>query len=179
MTDGHAIAIERICVEDLRADASGVLVEQIASLAYRSFREPPWNDDLERPRLHFGLGVDLMRRNALTLIAKTKDSGTIVGYALGYEVFERAKTLGTSRSPLSPEPRRSIIYSRRAGAYSMQIRLRGPRSPETTDRLWTRGRADPCASESRICLPHRAHRDRRDGDPSPFRQARLRRATRA
>jgi hypothetical protein len=45
------IAIERITVEDLRADKSGVLIEQIGSLAYRAFREPPWNDDLERPRL--------------------------------------------------------------------------------------------------------------------------------
>ncbi|MGH9198350.1 MAG: GNAT family N-acetyltransferase, partial [Acidimicrobiia bacterium] len=87
MTDGHDIAIERICLEDLRADASGVLVEQIASFAYRSFREPPWSDELDKPRLHFGLGVDLMRRNALAFIAKAKDSGAIVGYALGYEVL--------------------------------------------------------------------------------------------
>jgi len=90
MTDDHDIAIERISVEDLRADASGVLIEQIASLAYRSFRESPWNDDLARPRLHFGLGVDLMRRNALAFIAKAKDSGTIVGYALGYEVLRES-----------------------------------------------------------------------------------------
>ncbi|MGH8488526.1 MAG: GNAT family N-acetyltransferase [Gammaproteobacteria bacterium] len=86
-----SIAIERISVEDLRADASGVLIEQIASLAYRSFREPPWHDDRERPRLHFGLGVDLMRRNALALIAKAKESGTIVGYALGYEVLQESE----------------------------------------------------------------------------------------
>ncbi|MGH8507767.1 MAG: GNAT family N-acetyltransferase [Gammaproteobacteria bacterium] len=91
MTDGPDIAIERIRVEDLRADASGILVEQIASLAYRSFREPPWKDDLERARLHFGLGVDLMRRNALAFIAKAKDSGTILGYALGYEVLRESE----------------------------------------------------------------------------------------
>ncbi len=90
MTDGHDIAVERICVEDLRADASGILIEQIASLAYRSFREPPWSDDLERPRLHFGLGVDLMRRNALAFIAKTKGSGAIVGYTLGYEILRES-----------------------------------------------------------------------------------------
>lgn len=85
------IAIERIAVEDLRADKAGLVIEQMASLAYRAFREPPWNDDLERPRLHFGLGVDLMRRNALALIAKARDSGQIAGYALGYEVFQESE----------------------------------------------------------------------------------------
>jgi ribosomal protein S18 acetylase RimI-like enzyme len=85
------IAIERIAVEDLRADKSGVLIEQMGFLAYRAFREPPWNDDLEKPRLHFGLGVDLMRRNALALIAKARDSGQIAGYALGYEVFQESE----------------------------------------------------------------------------------------
>jgi GNAT superfamily N-acetyltransferase len=85
------IAIERITVEDLRADKSGVLIEQIGALAYRAFREPPWNDDLERPRLHFGLGVDLMRRNAVAFIAKAKASGKIAGYALGYEVLRESE----------------------------------------------------------------------------------------
>ena len=85
------IAIERIAVEDLRADTSGVLIEQMGSLAHRAFREPPWNDDLEKPRLHFGLGVDLMRRNAVAFIAKAKESGKIAGYALGYEVFQESE----------------------------------------------------------------------------------------
>lgn len=89
--DVDDIAIGRIAVEDLRADTSGVLIEQMASLAYRAFREPPWSDDLERPRLHFGLGVDLMRRNAVAFIAKAKASGKIAGYALGYEVFQESE----------------------------------------------------------------------------------------
>lgn len=59
----------------------------MGSLAYRAFREPPWNDDLEKPRLHFGLGVDLMRRNAVAFIAKAKAPGKIAGYAVGYEVL--------------------------------------------------------------------------------------------
>ena len=88
--DVDDIAIERIAVDDLRADTSGVLIEELASLAYRAFREPPWNDDLERPRLHFGLGVDLMRRNAVAFIAKAEASGQIAGYALGYEVFQES-----------------------------------------------------------------------------------------
>jgi GNAT superfamily N-acetyltransferase len=88
--DVYDIAFERIAVEDLRADKSGVLIEQIGSLAYRVFREPPWNDDLERPRLHFGLGVDLMRRNAVAFVAKAEASGKIAGYALGYEAFQES-----------------------------------------------------------------------------------------
>ena len=176
--DVDDIAIERIGVEDLRADTSGVLIEQMGSLAHRAFREPPWNDDLEKPRLHFGLGVDLMRRNAVALIAKAKDSGTDRGLRRSdMRCFERAKTLGTSRSGLSPAPPRSIIYSRRASAYSTQIRSAWTPSPEATDRLWTRGRADPCASQAGIHLPHRAHRHRRDSDAGPFCQARIRRAT--
>jgi hypothetical protein len=87
--DVDDIAIERIAVEDLREHRSGVLIGQIASLAYRAFREPPWNDDLERPRLHFGLGVDLMRRNAVAFIAKA--SGKIAGYAVGYEVLRESE----------------------------------------------------------------------------------------
>jgi len=85
------IEIVPILVEDLRADVSGNLVEQITNLAYHAFREPPWDDDLEKPRLHFGLGVDLMRRNALAYAAKVKPSGRIVGYGLGYEVFRESK----------------------------------------------------------------------------------------
>ncbi|OOO02811.1 MAG: hypothetical protein USCGTAYLOR_00948 [Chromatiales bacterium USCg_Taylor] len=89
--DIDEIAIEHISVEDLRVDKSGVLIEQIASLAYRAFREPPWNDDCALARLHLGLGVDLMRRNAVALIAKTRGSGEITGYALGYEVLRESE----------------------------------------------------------------------------------------
>ena len=70
MMDLEEVEIERISVEELRADKSGVLVEQMATLAYHTFREPPGSDDHEKPRLHLGLGVDLMRRNALAFIAK-------------------------------------------------------------------------------------------------------------
>ncbi|MGR8941871.1 MAG: GNAT family N-acetyltransferase [Gammaproteobacteria bacterium] len=94
------VIIESIGVEALRADKSGDVIGQMADLAYRAFREPPWSDDLEKPRLHFGLGVDLMRRNALALIAKSKCSNKIIGYTLGYEVLRlsddtRDLTLGS------------------------------------------------------------------------------------
>jgi len=40
------------------------MIKEMSDLAYHAFREPPWNDDPEAPRLHFGLGVDLVRRSA-------------------------------------------------------------------------------------------------------------------
>ena len=63
------IDISPILLEDLREDASGSMIKEMSDLAYHAFREPPWNDDLEAPRLHFGLGVDLMRRSAKAWIA--------------------------------------------------------------------------------------------------------------
>src|SRR5438067_1969003 len=89
--DLEEVEIERISIEELRADKSGVLVEQMATLAYHTFREPPRSDDYEKPRLHLGLGVDLMRCNALAFIAKAKPSDKIVGYILGYEVFRESE----------------------------------------------------------------------------------------
>jgi GNAT superfamily N-acetyltransferase len=85
---GNEIAITLLRVEDLRADHSGILIEQIAKLAFEAFREPPWSDDHAYSRLHFGLGVDLMRSNALALLAREQNSGRVVGYSVGYEVFE-------------------------------------------------------------------------------------------
>lgn len=88
--DSEGVEIVPISVEELRADKSGILVEQMAALAYQAFREPPWNDETEKPRLHFGLGVDLLRCNALAFVARTKLSGKLVGYILGYEVFQES-----------------------------------------------------------------------------------------
>jgi ribosomal protein S18 acetylase RimI-like enzyme len=81
------IDISPILVEHLRQDASGSMIKQMSDLAYHAFREPPWNDDLEVPRLHFGLGVDLMRRSAKAWIAWSKPARKVVGYILGYEAF--------------------------------------------------------------------------------------------
>src|SRR5438132_8816277 len=61
------------------------MIKQMSDLAYHAFREPPWNDVLEAPRLHFGLGVDLMRRSANAWIAWPKPASKVVGYILGYE----------------------------------------------------------------------------------------------
>lgn len=91
MAESEEVEIAPVSAEDLRRDSSGTLVRALAALAYHAFREPPWSDDLEEPRLHFGLGVDLMRRNARAWIARTKHLGKIVGYILGYEVFRESK----------------------------------------------------------------------------------------
>lgn len=90
ISERDALSIERISIETLRNDVSGALTEQMASIAYHAFREPPWCDDLEMPRLHLGLGVDLMRRGASAYIARHSASKRTVGYVLGYEVFERS-----------------------------------------------------------------------------------------
>jgi len=86
MTSEEEIEITPIALEELRADASGSLIRRMAAMAYESFRQPPWNDDRQPPRLHLGLGVDLMRRDAMAFVARSGSSGRLVGYVLGYEV---------------------------------------------------------------------------------------------
>lgn len=85
------LEIAHIALEDLRAEVSGDTVRQMASLAYRTFREPPWHDDLELPRLLFGLGVDLMRRGALAHIARVLPTRKVIGYLLGYEIVRASE----------------------------------------------------------------------------------------
>jgi ribosomal protein S18 acetylase RimI-like enzyme len=97
--DSEEVEIAPISVEELRADKTGALVEQMVALVYHALREPPWSDEHGKPRLHFALGVGLMRRNALAFIAKTKPSGRVVGYNLGFEVFRE-----------SEDPRDSALY---------------------------------------------------------------------
>ncbi len=91
MAESEEVEIAPVSAEDLRRDSSGTLVKALAALAYHAFREPPWSDDHEKPRLHFGLGVDLMRRNALAFIARTKPSDKIVGLHLGIRGISRAR----------------------------------------------------------------------------------------
>ncbi|MGJ0485415.1 MAG: GNAT family N-acetyltransferase [Methylomicrobium sp.] len=88
--DPNDVILENITADTLRLDTTGALIERMADLAYHAFREPPWNDDLEKPRLHFGLGADLMRRNAMALIAKAKVTSETIGYTLGYEIFRQS-----------------------------------------------------------------------------------------
>ena len=52
------------------ADHSGILIELIAKLAFEAFRELPWSYDHAHYRLHFGLGVDLLRSYSLAFLAR-------------------------------------------------------------------------------------------------------------
>ena len=89
MPESEEIEIGPVSIEELRADKSGAAVEQLAALIYSVFRVPPWNEDYEKPRILFGLGIELMRRNAVLYTAKTKRSGKIIGYILGHEVVKQ------------------------------------------------------------------------------------------
>ena len=80
------LVISELRIEDLRADHTGAVIEHIAQIAQAAFREPPWQDDHQLARLHFGIAVDLMRRNALAFLARDADSGQVAGYSAGYEV---------------------------------------------------------------------------------------------
>jgi ribosomal protein S18 acetylase RimI-like enzyme len=91
MPDLQELEITRVLVEDLRADKSGTLIEQLATLIYTVFREPPWNEEPEKSRIHFGLGTALMRRNALLYIAKTKPLVKIAGFIMGLELLSTAE----------------------------------------------------------------------------------------
>lgn len=86
MINHHNISILPITAEDLRADHGGTLIEQVAHLAFAAFREPPWHDDHSHSRLHFGLGVDLMRKNSLAFIAGVNNQ--VIGYSVGYELVK-------------------------------------------------------------------------------------------
>ena len=72
--------------ETLSEDALGTIVTQLAVISYLVFNTPPWSDGLAIPRLIYGLGKDLMRKNAVAYFARLK-SGLVVGYNLGYEIF--------------------------------------------------------------------------------------------
>jgi ribosomal protein S18 acetylase RimI-like enzyme len=82
----NSIEITRLTPADLRADESGTTIEQLAELIVEAFREPPWHERFSASRIHFGLGVELMRQGALLYAARDEASGRIVGYVLGKEL---------------------------------------------------------------------------------------------
>lgn len=84
--DDSPIKINRLTLAELRADESGTAIEQLADLIIEAFREPPWNERYSAARIHFGLGVELMRQGALLYAATDRATGKIVGYILGKEV---------------------------------------------------------------------------------------------
>jgi hypothetical protein len=60
--DDSSIEISRLTLAELRADESGTAIEQLADLIIEAFRELPWNEHFSASRIHFGLGVELMRQ---------------------------------------------------------------------------------------------------------------------
>jgi ribosomal protein S18 acetylase RimI-like enzyme len=107
------LVISELRIEDLRADHTGAVIEQIARIAQDAFREPPWQDDHQLARLHVGIAVDLMRRNALAFLARDADSGEVGGYSAGYEV------VGSSDDP------RDIALAGLCGSDSLGYLLAG------------------------------------------------------
>lgn len=86
----RTVEISQLTLDELRADHSGIGVEQLAGLIIEAFREPPWNENFYASRLHFGLGIEMMRHNALLYVAKTQSTGKIIGYILGKELVKHA-----------------------------------------------------------------------------------------
>jgi ribosomal protein S18 acetylase RimI-like enzyme len=90
--------VKRIRLEDLRADQAGLLVSHLSTLICDVFSEPPWLETYAHSRILFGLGVEMMRKNAILFIAQTNQSNKIIGYILGQELLkftddERNQTL--------------------------------------------------------------------------------------
>jgi ribosomal protein S18 acetylase RimI-like enzyme len=85
------VEIKPVSIRELRADKSGAVVEDLATLICDIFRGPPWNEDFGKPRIQFGLGIELMRRSALLYIARSLRSGKIIGYILGAEALKQSE----------------------------------------------------------------------------------------
>ncbi len=85
MTDFFDVQV--ITLIDLRSDQYGLLISDLAEIICEVFSEPPWNESFSAPRITFGLGVEMMRKNALLVIARHKKEGHIIGYILGQELL--------------------------------------------------------------------------------------------
>ena len=94
------IKINTLSLADLRKDHEGILIKQVSRLIKDVFSEPPWNENFSIPRLQFGLGIEMMRKNPLLLVAQINNLGdSIVGYLLGQELFQH-----------SSDPRNQTLY---------------------------------------------------------------------
>ena len=78
--------VQVITLADLRADDYGILISDLAGLICEVFSEPPWNESFSASRILFGLGVEMMRKNAILVIAKHKQDGHVIAYMLGQEL---------------------------------------------------------------------------------------------
>ena len=78
--------VQVITLADLRADQCGVLISELAELICEVFSEPPWNEHFSATRIMFGLGVEMMRKNAILIIARHREEGHVIAYMLGQEL---------------------------------------------------------------------------------------------
>ncbi|MEI6334705.1 MAG: GNAT family N-acetyltransferase [Methylococcaceae bacterium] len=78
--------VQVITLNDLRSDQYGLLISDLADIICEVFSEPPWNESFSAARIMFGLGVEMMRKNAILVIARHKQEGRPIGYMLGQEL---------------------------------------------------------------------------------------------
>ena len=78
--------VQILTLADLKADQSGLLISELAELICEVFSEPPWNERFSATRIMIGLGVEMMRKNAMLVIAKHKQDGHVIAYMLGQEL---------------------------------------------------------------------------------------------
>lgn len=90
--EGHMIEkyhVKRISLEDLRSDQAGSLSSHLSALICDVFSEPPWHETYAHSRIIFGIGVEMMRKNAILFIAQGNNSNKIIGYILGQELLKK------------------------------------------------------------------------------------------
>ena len=71
---------------DLRSDQYGLLISDLSEIICEVFSEAPWNESFSAARIMFGLGVEMMRKNSILVIARHKQEGHLIGYILGQEL---------------------------------------------------------------------------------------------
>jgi hypothetical protein len=94
---------------DLRSDQYGLLISDVAEIIFEVFSEPPWNESFSAARIMFGLGVEMMRKNSILVIARHKHEGHLIGYALGQELV------------VEPDDPRDQTFFKISGCYDLDF----------------------------------------------------------
>ena len=79
--------IQVITLNDLRSDQYGLVISDLAEIIGEVFTEPPWNENFSAARIMFGLGVEMMRKNPILMIARHKQEGHFIGYILDFSIL--------------------------------------------------------------------------------------------
>ena len=83
--------LQVITLADLRSDQHGNLITELAEIIRAVFSEPPWHERYSEARLKFGLGVEMMRKNPILIIARHKHHGDLAAYSLGQELVANSE----------------------------------------------------------------------------------------